>query len=318
MPTWTDGTDAVKIALKWVNSGKQATDMKVFFSKLVTLVMICSVSMPAAVAALRYDVTYRGVLSAMQTLDIADAVLSTEPATEVGLQRSELQISSAGHSAVESVYPFRYRVRSLYRKNGEGAVAFELYKQTRRTRQEIFLIDPANGKLVAYRRSGVGPELPATIATQLGVEQRHRQRGEGMEVAVEQLFDRLSLLQHLGSLPMAIGRDFQLRATDGDETFTYRIQVDKREPQRAAGRTWDTWRLRLDAKDQDGKPAHRPVYLWLADQPDRMLVRAEAKHPAGRFLISLADTNAPEMRADKMRWKAVPSADFLVTSAESG
>jgi len=284
---------------------------------LFGLVMVCTVS-SQAIAALRYDVTYRGVLSGMQTLDIADAVLSTEPTAAAGLQRSELQISSAGHQVAESVYPFRYRVRSLYRENGAGAVAFELFKQARRSKQEVYFVDSASRRLVSYRRSGDGPDLPATIAQQLGVEQRHRQRGEGMQIVGEQIFDRLSLLQHLGSLPMGVGRDYAITVTDGDETFAYRIRVDKKEPQQAAGRTWDTWRLRLDATDEEGEPAHRPLYLWLANGPDRLLVRAEARHPIGRFSISLLETDARKMNADDMQGISVPQRDFLNTYAESG
>ena len=291
--------------------------MSMNFNHLFGLVMACAVSSPA-MAALRYDVTYRGVLSGMQTLDIADAVLSTEPASTAGLQRSELQISSAGHQVVESVYPFRYRVRSLYRKNGAGAVAFELFKQTRRSKQEVYFVDSASHRLVTYRRSGDGPDLPLTIAQQLGVDQRHRQRGEGVQIVGEKVFDRLSLLQHLGSLPMSVGGDYAITVTDGDETFAYRVRIDKKEPQRAAGRTWDTWRLRLDATDEEGEPAHRPLYLWLTDGAERILVRAEARHPIGRFSISLLDTDARKMHADDMRRIPAPQQDFISAYDGSG
>lgn len=279
--------------------------MKVIFRHLVLLFVVGSLS-SSVTAALRYNVTYRGVLSALQTLDIADATLTDKVISNAGLRRSELQVSSAGHGIVESLYPFRYRVRSLYRENGVGAVAFELFKQTRRIKQEVFYVDSASRKLTAYGKMGDGPELPESIATQLGVGKQHRQSGDGMHVAEEQLFDRLSLLHYLGSLPLAVGSDYTLAVTNGDETFEYRVRVSSKERLAAAGRVWDTWRLRLDATDDQGEPAHKPVDLWLADEPGRMLIRAEAKHPIGRFSISLLESDSGVMNGEGMRRATAP------------
>jgi hypothetical protein len=231
-----------------------------------------------------FDVVYQGLFSAGRAIDVADATLSKQSSPGEPWALSEIAISSAGHAVAESLYPFRYRVRSLH--NAElGSLAFARFKRARRSNQEVWLLDHDRGRSLKYRIKGQGAPLPDAIAQKLAPGVVLKFQREGAALRENPVFDQLSLLQHLRNLPFQPDASFRLSATDGKKLLDYRITVVARAPLELRDRAWNTWKLRIESRHANGRSAHLPVLLWLEDSDERIPLRAEARHPIGTFIL---------------------------------
>lgn len=268
----------------------------------------------------QFDVVYQGLFSAGRPVDVADATLSTQASPGEPWSLSEIAISSAGHAMAESLYPFRYRVRSLH--NAElGSLAFARFKRARKSNQEVWLLDHDRGRSLRYRIKGQGAVLPDDIAKKIAPGMVLRFQREGAVLQVTPVFDQLSLLQRLRTLPFQPGASFRLSATDGKKLLDYRITVVGREQVELSDRAWNTWKLRIESRHANGRSAHFPVLLWLEDSNERIPVKAEARHPVGTFILRLAGTvgrpdGLPVSGDSGMpsgRFGRPPTAEVLVT-----
>lgn len=267
-------------------------DLRKLFSWAFAALVGWAFSLLAAAAdaeVWRFDVWYQGMFSGGQPVDIADATLTNEALPGEPWSLSEIAISSAGHAFPESVYPFRYRLRSLH--NAEmGSLAFARFKRARKSTDEVWLLNHNRRRFLRYRQQGNGEELPDAIAQKLAPGVALRFQREGAALRVTPLFDQLGLFQRLRNLPFQPGASFRLSATDGKKILDYRISVLARSPLPTRERAWNTWKLRIESRRANGKTAHQPILLWLEDSEERIPVKAETRHPIGIFTIRLAAT----------------------------
>lgn len=248
---------------------------------------------------LNYRASYDGILSLGQTLDIADVSLITTPDPEAGLSQSRLEASSERYELVESSYPFRYLLRTLYREQDKAVLAHEIRKQTKRIRHEVMWVDQASGWIHQHRigvKQKYNGELPVMLASwlpdaDLGPRKSFEYAG------VDRLRDRLSLLQWVRSLPLASEKRFILPVTNGRDRMVYEITVEKEVQYPVAGEEHPAWKLRFDAYELKGEkrePGHRPIFVWISQGETRIPLRFEARHSVGHFIVEYVG-DAPKL-----------------------
>jgi len=278
---------------------------------------------------LHYHIAYRGVLSPMSWTEVADAQLRTVPATVADpygpTYQSTLSATSEHYGLVESLYPFRYRLRSIYSLGPDGTLAFERYKKTRKFRHDLVWIDRATERLLRYRADSGGEaaeQPPAPVPAVLknwqepGASYRLDTESTGPEQGVVPgLLDQLGLLQRLRTRLPAAGGQLELPVTDGKKRFMYRIRSTGQEALRAAGRIWDTRKLQVQAlriTDQGAeRPEGDPIEVWVGTGPEHVPVRLEKSVSLGRFVLELtAGTGAPAGASRRKHSETAPNPFF--------
>jgi hypothetical protein len=237
-------------------------------------------------AQLGYEVLYQGLFSAGSKVRIADLTLNDRrPAAGAAYRESELTITSQDYDYVEALYPIRYRFRSWYADDHAAGLVFEHFEQNRRsgTRHRLIYLHDAEQPFVTRDVLQEGElDLPALL------DGSYRYT---LSDAQEPRFDRLSLLEHVRAQGLAPGQPLLASVSNGTQMFEYRVTLEKREQVQAAGRDWNSLKLRFEGTriDEKGreKHAHRPVFIWLSDDPRRLPLRAVSRHALGRFVIEL-------------------------------
>jgi len=236
--------------------------------------------------SIRYDyqVSYRGLFSLGEEMPIADLALHTRPpGGGVALSETRLEVSSESYPAVESFYPLRYRFRSWSEATGGELVGFESFERTRKERHRLYLRDDsARGVRTLDLRAGAGQDEMAQLAA----------GGRPADTrGAQQLFDRLGLLQLVRAKPLYDQAEYRLPVTSGRDRMVYRVKVEGSQPLALEGRTLPAWKLRFDgykaAADGREEAAHRPVFIWLSRDAERIPLRADARHAVGLFRIEL-------------------------------
>lgn len=263
---------------------------------LCRLLLLCLLGSGAAVAdelieELRYHVAYRGFFSAGKQIDIGDAVLRTlRPGRvpSVDVMVTELLASSAAYPVVETVFPFRYRLRSWYRPGSVAGLAHESCQQTRKLRHRLYL--PLGGDKVERRdlRGKDGGELLQALEAG-DIPRLHDLVPAFAELDAAGLLDRLALLQQVRHAELTVGEVLNVGVAGVGQD--YRISVEAATELPWGERTVAAWQLRFDGREQavDGtwQPAHRPVFVWLSQGPERQPLRVESRHSLGRFVLDL-------------------------------
>lgn len=240
---------------------------------------------PGLAAQLNFQVLYQGIFSAGSKLQIADLSLSERRPAAAPYHESELRVTSQAYDYVEALYPIRYRFRSWYLDDHSTGLVSEYFEQNRREgirHRLIYLTDPEQPFVTRDLVEEGEADLPDLLAGdyRFVLSDSHEAR-----------FDRLGLLAHVRAQALAPGTFLQAKVSNGKKMLTYRVRVEKREQIQAAGRNWKALKLRFDGVgvDKHGreKHAHRPVFIWLSDDPQHTPLRAVSRHVLGRFSIEL-------------------------------
>lgn len=247
-----------------------------------------------ATESLSYRVYYQGLLSAMSRLPIADATLQATASGDGAVEVSTLSLSSAGYAVVDSLYPIRYRLRSLYGTEQGQLLAFERYKRTRKFKHDLAWLDAEAGQLHYLRADDdtatPAAQLPRRLRPWLS-EAAFRAASEPPLAVAAGVLDRLSLLQRLRQQPPAAGQQQLLTLTDGRKYYRYRVTGVGRDSVTLAGRRLDAWRLRVEGfevvagSERLGEAEHPPIDVWLSDDPRRLPLRLQIDHAVGEFTV---------------------------------
>lgn len=274
-----------------------------FFLFALTMARFATAVPPSFVGEeLYYQLSYRGLFTAFAEMSVADASLATRllevPGKDKPLLESVLTVSSADYDFIEALYPFRYRLRTLYRLDPQGSLAFERIKRTRKLKHDLVWVDREGGHIHRYRLGlkGEGPLLPVALAqwvgsSDLGYDDR---RSVPLSPSLESgVLDWLSLLQALRGLPELPDNGLSLPVTDGRKQVIYQVQLEGAELLQANGRKWNTQKYSFTAGEVLDKgeepPDHNPILVWLTVGPERMPVRLENVHDVGSFVIELRE-----------------------------
>lgn len=266
----------------------------------VGLLLQASVALASAPETLSYRVYYKGLLSAMQELPIAEARLVTEQADDGRLEISTLSLSSAAHDVVDTLYPIRYRLRSLYDLRDQRLLGMERFKRTREVKHDLAWLDADHGLLHYLKADANASEvrIPGSLQPWLAKGAVHGAERDALAVP-DQLLDRLTLLQTLRRHIPALGEVQRLPVTDGPKTYRYQVRLDGTETLSLAGRRWDTWRLRVEGYETtvDGRPSdepdHAPIYVWISRDPARLPLQFRIDHAVGDFTVAWVPDRLP-------------------------
>lgn len=274
--------------------------VKVFKALLgIGLIVQSAVGLAAASETLSYRVYYKGLLSAMSEVPIAEARLVTEQAPGT-LEVSTLTLSSAAHDVVDALYPIRYRLRALYDVGDQRLVGIERYKRTRKTKHDLAWLDAGNGRLHYLKADPSAPVVTVPASLHAWATTTAMRGTQGSPVAVPPaLLDRLTLLQTLRRRIPAMGEVLALPVTDGPNTYRYQVRLDGTATLSLAGRRWNTWRLRVEGYEQklDGglsdEPDHAPIYVWISRDAQRLPLQFRIEHTVGDFTVAWVPGSLP-------------------------
>jgi hypothetical protein len=238
--------------------------------------------------ALNLQVVYRGVFSAGKDMPIADVMLHTRsPGQNTQYMETEVEVSSKAYSFVESLYPIRYRFRSWYKTDRSTCLAAEYYEKNNRRdepRHRLIYFDREKRPFITHDVVLEGQlGLPALQAGRYPVRQH---------TPPVMRFDRLGFLQHVRSLPLAVGYEADIPVSNGKYMMRYHIRVEKSEQVTVAGKAWKSIKVRFDGFKPEGdeeEAAHRPLYLWLSDDEKRLPLRGVVRHTLGHFTFELTN-----------------------------
>ena len=264
---------------------------------MLWLLMALLVASPASMHAetLHYQASYAGVFSAGERLPVAAVQLSSHslqlPAAGKVTQLA-MEVTSEPYSFVEKHFPFRVRYRSIYAPDKQHVLALEKYEKTSRVKHEINWVDVEQRKLLRFRREGkaAGKQLfPVALQRWLKPGEQFEFHKYSRHSFEEGLLDWLSMLQAMREKQLVTGTEYAFSVTDGKRLYRYRVQVQKSHQIEAGGKKHKAWKLRFDAIEKGKRePAHRPLYVWLADDARRTPLLFENRHPLGRFVVRLS------------------------------
>lgn len=246
-----------------------------------------------------YKVFYRGLFSAFSRIPVADAELSTRryPAVtgQPPLLETALTVSTAAYEFIEGLYPFRYRMRTLYQLRPQGSVAFERIKRTRKRKYDLVWVDrepdasQASIKRYQQGENPVDSVLPSPLAQWADVKgvalhpkAKNTPQGKAADGGV---LDWLSLLQAVRGLPDLPGEPLLLPVTDGNGQTFYRVSFEGMEALEVDGRLWSTQKFSLTELDAQGEPNGNPIKAWLSADGSHLPLRLQTSHTVGRFII---------------------------------
>lgn len=284
---------------------------------LLTLAAPAVAETPAYVGErLTYTISYNGILSAMNRIEIADAVLKTDESAFDGqpVFHSQLQVSTEAYGKMERFYPLRYRFESYFSTDLERTLLFDEQKKTKKDQREIVWVNWRRGVAKRYKSAPVESKASSSAedeyefsTTKAPVKRKHQKRRgqlprklsgltKGTEVfrkasgaklgRMNAILDQLSLLQAVRARELVIGQEIKLPALDGNDLLDYRIKVVKRERIEQQGRVWDTYKLQFDGfkqGDANAEMEHPPMYVWLTTDERRVPVRFVSDYALGRF-----------------------------------
>lgn len=263
---------------------------------LLAQIAVVQASVPET---LSYRVYYKGLLSAMSEVPIAEAQLITERPSAT-LEVSTLTLSSAAHDVVDALYPIRYRLRALYDLGDQRLVGAERFKRTREVKHDLTWLDAADGRL-RYVRADAGAPLvsvPEPLRPWMTSTRLHGAIGDPV-VVPQSLLDRLSLLQSLRRHIPPAGQVVDLPVVDGRKAYRYEVRLDGIESLSLAGKLWDTWRLRVEGYERTAQggfsdqPEHAPIFVWISRDAQRLPLQFRVDHAVGDFTVAWVPGTLP-------------------------
>lgn len=267
------------------------------------LPLVALANAPAAMSheeSLDFRVYYQGLLSGMTRVAIADASLQTRSSAQ--LQVSTLHLSSAAHGLVDSVYPIRYRLRSLYAVEGRQLLAFERFKKGRKFKHDLAWVDPQQARVhylrAAAEQSSDADALPPALRPWLSDTPFRAAEREPLQ-AMPGVLDRLTLLQALRRRWPSPQQPLTLAVTDGRKQYRYQVEWQGLDTLTLAGRQRDAVRLRVHGAEIEGasgavlEASHPPIDVWLGADPQRLPLRLQIDHAVGVFTVDWREATTP-------------------------
>ncbi len=252
-----------------------------------------------------YLVSYRGLLSAMQQVNIADVWLAVGDADRQRRREARLSVSSAPFGLVESLYPFRMCAKTLFQRTSNGeprSLVYGLENQSRKELEELLLwLDWPARRLHRFQidHDEVGDRQLHAAAARLSDARQLLARlaaGEspGLPANGERVLpnapvlDRLSLFLAMRDLRWAPEQQRRFAVAVDDEILNYRLLFKGRESIRVFGREWPSLRIEMTELDDDGEPGHI-VTFWISDDARHLPLQGHSAHALGDFLMRLVE-----------------------------
>jgi hypothetical protein len=101
--------------------------------------------------------------------------------------------------------------------------------------------------------------------------------------------DALSAIYVMRALPLKVGAKETIPVATGGKSYRAQVSVVGTEALKTAAGPFQAFRLRAALSDETGRPAGRPIQLWISDTPSRLPVKVESELTVGSFVLTLSD-----------------------------
>ena len=255
---------------------------------------------------LHYLAEMRSALTLWNWSGIAKATLTTVDATRCpgggGCRETEVWMTSEGGASVlESIYPLRWLYRTAYRPDEKATLAFEELRKRRKVdhgeyqwRHRVIWLAGGRDAATRYDFDEEGTAIPEALGSWITSN-----KAEGFSLKLKNTrsvpmplpaLDRWGTFQLLRSLDFAAGASWRLPGAGPKGPLTFAVTVERKENIQAAGRSWETWKVRIDeAKSEATGNDPAPLYAWIATDAARTPVRFDMDHDIGRLRLTLAE-----------------------------
>ncbi|MEN8212929.1 MAG: DUF3108 domain-containing protein [Pseudomonadota bacterium] len=259
--------------------------------------LLASVSVNAA-ERLDYLVEYKGLLSGYEWTDVSRGSIVTTRLSDCagrgGCMVSTVKMSSRGYALLEAIFRIRFHYRSYYQLNHLRTLAFEMREKKYSDKylpygykHSLAVLPVGESRVDYYKLRARGESLPASVkpfvatdhkpATQIRVE------GVKHNAAANNALDRMALLQRVRRAPLKSGYRTSFAGTNGKDRLLFRVAVVAAEEVEAAGRSWKTWKVRLDEIEQGEEPLSLHAWISRDSRHIPVLVELDSSFGEARF-----------------------------------
>ena len=233
---------------------------------------------------LQYLATYKGIFTLSETINICDVSLIHRTLEPKGYQEIQMNVSSENYSFVESLFPIRYRFTSWLEPSRQQTWVYEVFEHTgdKDAKHHLVRLDQ-EGK--DFKKSDVKAAEQALLD---GLAAGDFDQPDKTDYPVQ--YDRLGLLHALRGMSLQAGQEVLLSVTNGKESLRYRVKVEADKTLELNGQQWPAYKLRFESFKSDDaelkEATHRPIYIWLSNDADKIPLLAEMRHRFGLFRIA--------------------------------
>ena len=260
--------------------------MNLLVSLAVSVFLFTASAVHAAepVEKLNYLATYKGIFTLSETINICDVSLIQRTHEPKGYQETQMNVSSENYSFVESLFPIRYRFTSWLEPSRQQTWVYEVFERTgdKDAKHHLVRLDQ-KGK--DFKKSDVKAAEQALLD---GLAAGDFDQPDKTDYSIQ--YDRLGLLHALRGMQLQAGQEVRLSVTNGKEPLRYRVKVEADKTLELNGQQWPALKLRFESFKPDDaelkEATHRPIYIWLSNDADKIPLLAEMRHRFGLFRIA--------------------------------
>ena len=245
---------------------------------------------------LEYTVSYQGILSAWQPLNIAKAVLEIDPQlqqiNDERLLSAHLFVTTQRYNTAERFYPIRYTFRSWFEPAARYTRMVDELRREEGFSQSLLWFDRAEKVVQRYKRSNnrtsktevlplfLRPRYVTEVADFSGFRKKN-----DVELKPDML-DHLSLLHRMRMVALEPGTVINLPASDGKDLVGYRVEVLAKERLSRGAEHRMTMKVKFEPQDrhEGGLDA---IYVWYAMNRARTPIRVYSSRFFGNIAFSL-------------------------------
>jgi hypothetical protein len=266
--------------------------MNLLVSLAVSVFLFTASAVQAAepVEKLQYLATYKGIFTLSETINICDISLINRMHEPKGYQETQMNVSSENYNFVESLFPIRYRFTSWLEPSRQQTWIYEVFERTgdKDAKHHLVRLDQ-EGK--DFKKSYVKATEQALLDELAAGD---FDQPDKTDYPIQ--YDRLGLLHALRGMSLQAGQEVLLSVTNGKEPLSYRLKVEADKTLELNGQKWPALKLRFESFKPDDteleEATHRPIYIWLSNDVDKIPLLAEMRHRFGLFLIAYVGGSA--------------------------
>ena len=236
------------------------------------------------VEKLQYLATYKGIFTLSETINICDVSLLNRTHEPKGYQETQMNVSSEKYGFVESMFPIRYRFTSWLEPSRKQTWVYEVFERTgdKEAKHHLVRLDQVDKD---FQKSDVKAAEQALLDT---LSAGDFDQPDKTDYPIQH--DRLGLLHALRGMSLQAGQEMLLSVTNGKEPLRYRVKVEADKTLELNGQQWPALKLRFESFKPDDaelkEATHRPIYIWLSNDADKIPLLAEMRHRFGLFRIA--------------------------------
>lgn len=241
-----------------------------------------------------YLVTYTGPVSSYKPMDISKVLWVSPKPTDGGESEVSIRISSEKFMKLELMFPFRYCYKATYNASTQRSMGFENYQRAKN--QLEYISADFDWKKRILRSSTARADLPGVSLNpfdSLGgagggkISPEWKGKSQKSYLLPDILLDRITMVQHLRTIPLKSGRVISLPVSDGMRMLEYWVDISNDDVS-LLGKKWKALRLRFETFDPvKDKAPHPPVDIWISRDAARIPLRLASTYSFGEFDIRL-------------------------------